>query len=339
MGASSRLRTFQYQPFWEGAGFSATYAPFFNERYLQELYKEGAVSKLNVLGCYLKRFWVLLAVLRYDLVWIEKELFPYLPAWAEWALAKLGKGYVVDYDDAVFHRYDQSSNAVIRKFLKTKIDRVMAYSDLVWAGNSYLGERAKASGAKKVVILPTVIDPKRYIIKDYTVSHSPVAIGWIGSPTTLKYLNEIRPVLERLSQEFDVVIHVVGGNRNWKFEGNLKLIQWTEEGEVAAIRKMDIGVMPLPDDPWERGKCAYKLIQYMACGLPVVASPVGMNVDVVKDGENGFLAKTQEEWYGYLKMLVLDGDLRRKMGEKGFELVLEKYTLERNFELMMKEIG
>lgn len=338
MGASSRLRTYQFLPSWIKAGYEVKVSPFFNEFYLKEKYKGQGVTKSNVLKCYLKRLLVLMGFWRYDLVWVEKELFPFLPAWAEWFLAKLGKGYVVDYDDAVFHRYDMARRPIVRKWLGKKIDGVMRHSNIVWAGNSYLATWATKAGAKKVVILPTVIDPNRYSLKDYTLS-TPVVIGWIGSPTTLKYLNEIRPVLEKLSKELDVVIHVVGGNREWRFDGNLTLIQWTEEGEVAAIQGMDIGVMPLPDDPWEKGKCAYKLIQYMACGLPVVASPVGMNVDVVVDGENGFLAKTQEEWYGYLKMLILDGEMRREMGGKGFELVKEHYTIERNFEVIRRELS
>lgn len=338
MGASSRLRTYQFLPYWNREGYEVEVSPFFNEFYLKEKYKGQGVTKSNVLKCYLNRFWVLMGFWRYDLVWVEKDLFPFLPAWAEWFLAKLGKGYVVDYDDAVFHRYDMARRQIVRKWLGKKIDGVMRHSNIVWAGNSYLANWATKAGAKKVVILPTVIDPNRYSIKDYTPS-TPVVIGWIGSPTTLKYLNEIRPVLEKLSKELDVVIHVVGGNRDWKFDGNLKLIPWTEEGEVSAIQGMDIGVMPLPDDPWEKGKCAYKLIQYMACGLPVVASPVGMNVDVVVDGENGFLAKTQEEWYGYLKMLILDGEMRTEMGGKGFELVKEHYTIERNFEVIKRELS
>jgi len=333
------LRTFQYQPLWEGAGFDASYSPFFNERYLRELYSGQAISKINVLGCYFQRFWVLLGVCRYDLIWIEKELFPYVPAWAEWALAKLGQGYAVDYDDAVFHRYDKSKQVFIKEFLRDKIDKVMKYSSLVWAGNSYLAARANAAGAKKVLILPTAIDPGRYTIKDYfNAIQKPVSIGWIGSPTTLKYLNAIKPVLEKLSRECEVVIEVVGGNRDWKFGGSLNLIPWSEEGEVEAIRNMDIGIMPLPDDPWEKGKCAYKLIQYMACGLPVVASPVGMNVNVVIEGKNGFLANTEEEWYSSLKQLVLDASLRKRMGEKGFGLVREKFTVEMNFQVILGEL-
>lgn len=338
MGASSRLRTYQFLPSWKKAGYEVKISSFFNEFYLKEKYKGQGVTKSNVLSSYLNRLWILMGFWRYDLIWVEKELFPFFPAWAEWVLSKLGKGYVVDYDDAVFHRYDMARRPVVRKWLGKKIDGVMRHANIVWAGNSYLGNWATTAGANRVVILPTVIDPVRYSLKKYTSSH-PVVIGWIGSPTTLKYLIEIRPVLEKLSKELDVVIHVVGGNRSWHFDGKLNLIPWTEEAEVSSIQGMDIGVMPLPDDSWEKGKCAYKLIQYMACGLPVVASPVGMNVDVVVHGENGFLAKTEEDWYNYLKMLVLDAELRKKLGEKGFELVKEHYTIERNFEVIKRELS
>jgi glycosyltransferase involved in cell wall biosynthesis len=337
MGASSRLRTFQFLPLWEKAGFGLKVEPFFNEQYLKEKYIGKGVDKVNVLACYLYRLWVLLGVWRYDVVWVEKELFPFVPAWAEWILWALGKGYVVDYDDAVFHRYDKARRPLVRKVLGNKIDRVMRFADVVWAGNSYLATRADSAGAKKVVILPTVIDPSRYGKKLYKEKER-VMIGWIGSPTTIKYLKTIRPVLEKLCREYHASLMVVGGSGGFGFDGPLEMVQWTEHGEADAIRRMDIGIMPLPDDPWEKGKCAYKLIQYMACGLPVVASPVGMNVDVVMEGENGFFANDEAEWEEALKTLILDAGLRKKMGEKGYELVREKYTLERNFEVIMGEL-
>ncbi|RPA68471.1 glycosyltransferase [Cyclobacteriaceae bacterium YHN15] len=192
-----------------------------------------------------------------------------------------------------------------------------------------------------------------------------VVVGWIGSPSTLKYLRSQKSILEKLGQEIPFTLLVVNGSedkgKREKVKGQesvklgvesdelgvkskkklgmqLKHIVWTEEGEVEAIREMDIGIMPLPDDQWERGKCAYKLIQYMACGLPVVASPVGMNKEVVSHGENGFLAGTEEEWIDALKTLILDAELRKRMGEKGLELVKERFTVERNFEVMRREV-
>lgn len=339
MGASSRLRTFQFLPLWEKAGFSLKVSPFFNEEYLKQKYVGKGVDKVNVFACYLKRFWILLAAWRYDVLWVEKELFPFVPAWAEWVLWALGKDYVVDYDDAVFHRYDMARRPLVRKFLGSKIDNVMRYSKIVFAGNSYLEARANGAGARKVILLPTVIDPSRYGKKEKVAEEKEnVVIGWIGSPTTIKYLKTIRPVLEKLCKEQHASLLVVGGAGGFGFNGPLEMVQWTEEGEAAAIRKMDIGVMPLPDDPWEKGKCAYKLIQYMASGLAVVASPVGMNKDVVIEGENGFFASGLSEWEEALRALILDAGLRKKLGENGYGLVMEKYTLERNFEVIVREL-
>jgi glycosyltransferase involved in cell wall biosynthesis len=238
---------------------------------------------------------------------------------------------------------------------------------MVWAGNDYLRERAIRAGAKWVVEVPTVIEGGKYWNVELGIKNEergvkseefrvkneeldPVWVGWIGSPSTLKYLRGLIPVLERLREEVAFGLLVVNGEKGLgnREEGlgkrekekglEVKHIVWTEEGEVEAIRKMDIGIMPLPDDPWEKGKCAYKLIQYMACGLPVVASPVGMNTEVVTHGENGFLATTEEEWIHGLKTLIQDASLRKRMGEKGLELVRERFTVERNFEVMKEEV-
>jgi glycosyltransferase involved in cell wall biosynthesis len=214
-----------------------------------------------------------------------------------------------------------------------KIDWVMRHAKLVWVGNPYLKSRAELAGARQIRLLPTVIDPSRYPQKVYYEKEK-VTIGWIGSPSTLKYVKLILPALEELNREFDIELILVNGKKGVAFSGEQVLIPWSEETEVASIHQMDIGMMPLPDDSWERGKCAYKLIQYMACGLPVVASPVGMNPEVVQHGENGFLAASEAEWVEYLGRLISDASLRKAMGERGRRLVMERYTLERNFEMM-----
>jgi glycosyltransferase involved in cell wall biosynthesis len=393
MGASSRVRTYQFLPLWEAAGYQVRVSSFFNEPYLKSLYGHRKPGIWNVLGCYLKRFGVLLSVLKYDVLIVEKELFPFLPAYAEFFLKVFGKKYIVDYDDAVFHNYDMSKNWLVTNWMGGKIDQVMKRANQVWAGSEYLEKRSIEAGAGKVVRLATVIDGKKYwndelgiknekwrVMSDEwrvkneelgieneelrvkneelgikndelgvqgstieNFDNKKVWVGWIGSPSTMKYLKGLMPVLERLGEEVGYGLLIVNGELRIKNEElggkvDIKHTVWTEEGEVEAIRKMDIGIMPLPDDPWERGKCAYKLIQYMACGLPVVASPVGMNTDVVRHGENGFLASTEEEWIQALKTLILDADLRKKMGEKGLELVKERFTVERNFGMMLSEV-
>jgi len=278
----------------------------------------------------------LLTASKYELIWIEKEAFPFLPSYAEWILEKSGKGYVVDYDDAVFHNYDQNSDWLVRTWMGDKIDWVMRHSRMVLAGNVYIRDRAIQAGAKAVTLLPTVIEPIHYQKKEHSIKSNLVTIGWIGSPTTLKYLLKLQTVFEKLAERHDFELLIINAKpaKSLDYGFKVRWIPWSEATEVKSILQMDIGVMPLPDNKWERGKCAYKLIQYMACGLPVVASPVGMNTEVVDHGENGFLAASLEDWEGYLGELIQNATLRKEMGDKGFELVGQKYTVARNFEVM-----
>lgn len=335
LGASSRLRTYQFLPLWEKQGYQVGVSSFFNEKYLTRFYSKKGHHPLNVLGCYFRRFWVLLGAWRYDVIWIEKELFPFLPSYAEWILEKSGKGYVVDYDDAVFHNYDAHSSALVRKWMGDKIAWVMRHSELVCAGNAYLREYAVKAGAKQVVILPTVVDLSKYS-KKTDFSSSVVRIGWVGSPTTMKYLLSLKEVFRKLGKRYQIEVLVINavGTQIPDLGVPARLIPWSEEAEGDLISGFDIGIMPLPDDDWERGKCAYKLIQYMACGLPVVASAVGMNNDVVQEGHNGFLARDLQEWEDGLVKLIQDLELRIRLGKNGRKLVEEKYTLQGNFKVL-----
>jgi len=324
-GASSRLRSYQYFPVLEAQGAEVAVSPFFDDEYLERLYS-GKSTVIQAAKAYLRRFCALFKALRYDRIVIEKELFPYFPAWAEALFNLLKIRYAVDYDDAIFHNYDLSANRLIRFSLKNKIDKVMKYSDLVVAGNSYLAERAVQAGAGRVVIRPTVVDLPRYKVKEVT-EHQPVIIGWIGSQSTMKYLFLIKDVLRQLIDNYGVKIHIVGASQNLGLGENELHFAWSETTETELIQGFDIGVMPLADTPWEKGKCAYKLIQYMACGLPVVASAVGMNCDVVRP-DCGYLAETEREWYQALERFVTDAEARRSAGKAGRRVVEEGYCLE-----------
>lgn len=336
MGASSRLRIYQYIPLWVEQGIQTKISSFFNEKYLSEVYKKKKVSKLNVLSCYVRRFLMLCTAFRYDLIWLEKEAFPFLPSYAEWLLAKLGNGYIVDYDDAVFHNYEHHPHWLVRHWMGNKIDLVMRKANLVMAGNSYLRERAIAAGAKQLVLSPTVVNLAKY--RKVTSAGVPIRIGWIGSPTTIKYLHNLPSVFEELKtmHEFELVIINASDTDISDFSCTTRLVSWTEDSQYETLADLDIGIMPLPDNLWERGKCAYKLIQYMASGLPVVASPVGMNNDVVQHGVNGYLANSPREWVEYLSELIAKPAEREAMGKEGRALVEREYTLEGNFEKIKK---
>lgn len=326
LGASSRVRSLQYLPFLAAKGWQVDVSPLFSDSYLQALYS-GQPRGIQVIAGYWRRIKALLRSRRYDLVWIEKEVFPFMPALAERLLLKVGVPYVVDYDDAWFHRYDKHSNRVIRSLLGRKIDTVMRYAALVVAGNEYLAERARMAGARRVEIVPTVVDLTRYEVVQSTGNH-PLVVGWIGSPVTSRYLLSIGRVYESLAKEFDVRFVAVGASEGELQELPVEVLNWAEETEVQSIQAFDIGVMPLEDSPWERGKCGYKLIQYMACGLPVVASPVGVNGEIIQHGANGFLAHDLYEWEQTLRDLLNDHGLRQRMGDKGRERVEAWYSLQ-----------
>ncbi len=324
-GASSRIRFLQFVPYLEQHGVHVDVAPLLRDAYLTRLYSGGGRSMWEIASDYLQRISQLLKVRQYDLLWIEKELFPDLPSWIERWLNRLGIRYVVDYDDAIFHNYDLSRNP-LRHTLAGKVDSVMRSASAVVCGNRYLAERALRSGSRAVEILPTVVDLERYSVRSAEPS-SVVTIGWIGSPATAKYLTIIAPSLKLLAEKFPLRLCVVGANP--EIDGiDVVSRQWSEVSEVPDIQLFDIGIMPLEDSPWERGKCGYKLIQYMACGIPVVGSPIGVNQEIVRHGENGYLASTADEWIEALSGLIIDKTLRVRMGAVGRRLVEQEYCVQ-----------
>ena len=326
LGASSRLRFFQYLPYLEEKGFLVTIRPFFGNNYLAGLY-EGKMPVFSLLKSYVARFVTMLSAKRFDAIWVEAELFRWLPAWVEDCLFPSGLPLIVDYDDAIFHWYDAQRFPGFSRFLGQKINRIMAMADLVVVGNDYLGSYAHSAGARRIKKVPTVVDIDRYYVS-VRDAEGPLTIGWIGTPTTAKFLLGIAEVLKNTVNKYGVRIVAVGSDPK-QFRGlPVEVRPWQENTEVMEIQGFDIGVMPLPDDPYERGKCGYKLIQYMACGKPVVASPVGVNAEIVRHGDNGFLATTVDEWIDALSRLIADSELRSCMGQEGRALVESDYSLQ-----------
>lgn len=336
--ASSRVRSYQYLPRLREAGIEVTAAPLLPDRYLEGFYEGGAGSKpwKRAVGGYLRRARALLGAGRYDLLWIEKELFPWGPAWGERLLARLGLPYAVDYDDARFHRYDRHPSPAVRRLFGRKLDRVMERASAVVAGSRYLAEQARARGARRVRRIPSAVD-----LDDYPESSAvirvdrregegagPFRIGWIGTPFSARYLELVREPLAEVRAELDAELTAVGAGSGLPRSVEAELRPWTEETEVDELLRFDAGIMPLPDEPFERGKCAYKAVQYMAAGLPVVASPVGAAPDVIEHGETGFLASTAEEWARALRALHGDPGLRERMGRAGRRRVEGRYSVQ-----------
>ncbi len=329
LGANSRYRTLQYLPYVREAGFKFDIEPLFNDKYLKYRYSHGSPKILTTLGRLLKRMkTVLVDSYKYDLLVIEYELIPYFPAFLERYLKLIKKNYVVDYDDAIWHNYDSHKKWWIRKLLGNKIKHVIKNAQIVIGGSAYIIDYAQKSGAKKLVKIPTSIDLKKYKC-ECSEKKDKFIIGWIGSPATSKYVLEVNNILKNFTDKHNSVVHLIGFDR--KLENKLlfkfKIIDWSEDTEIKEICKFDVGIMPLANGPFEKGKCGFKLIQYMGCKKPVIASAVGENNLIVEHGTNGYLVKNFQEWYNYLKILYNNKEVRKKMGEKGFEKIQKEYSL------------
>lgn len=326
LGASSRVRFFQYLPFLLSQGIGVTTSALLDDTYLSHLYTGRQINWIGVVRTYLRRIAELSHSKRYDLIWLEKELFPWLPSTFEKYLEWLGIPYMVDFDDAIFHRYDAHPNSLVRAFLGHKIDRVMRGASMVVVGNGYLAERARAAGAKRIELLPSVVDSEKYDIGRRS-ERAFFTIGWIGTPITAKYLSRLAPVLVQVCRKNQARVVAVGIDASTFDNMSVEARPWSEDNEVEQIHSFDVGIMPLPDDPWERGKCGYKLIQYMACGLPVIASPVGVNCEIVEQGKTGFLAATHADWLNALRILMNNRELTLELGRAGREKVRKQYCV------------
>ena len=328
LGSSSRVRFYQYLPYLRRQGVDIVTAPFFTDEYVRDLYSGRRASFRKMLGAYFRRLSNLMSNRRFDLLWVEKELFPWLPAWFENSFHRSKIPYVVDYDDAVFHRYDMHPSRMVRALLRQKIDQVMRHAGLVIAGNDYIASRAVKAGARKVEQLPSVVDVDQYAITEPGLD--PVfRIGWIGSPVTAPYLDDLREVLATLSQESTVKLVLIGAGTVQPFDNvPVEALPWSEEIELRMSQKFDVGIMPLLDGPFERGKCGYKLIQYMASALPMVASPVAVNRQIVASEVNGYLAYSSVDWLAALRMLRDNVQKRKMMGQAGRRKAEQMYNLQ-----------
>lgn len=326
LGASSRVRSYQFLPALAAAGIEVEVCPMFDDAYLRARHA-GSWPIGRVLSGYARRIRDAIVHRKETVVWLEYELLPWVPYALEQVLFDSDRALVIDYDDAIFHRYDCHRNGIVRALLRDKIDRLMRAASVVITGNQYLAARARAAGARRVELLPSVIDLSRYRQKDHRSANAGFTIGWIGSPYSTRYLPSLEPVLRQLGDVPGLSLINVGG-KAWQPPGiAVDNRPWTEDTEVQDMLHFDVGVMPLPDEPWERGKCAFKLIQYMGCALPVVASPVSANAEIVEHGRTGFLATTTREWSDALRTLAADPELRARMGTAGLERCRSHYSL------------
>lgn len=328
LGASSRLRTLQYL---NNFIFNFRVYSLFNNHYIKALYKKKSKFFI-VIYCYLHRFSVLFKN-KINLIYIEKELFPYLPYFIEHFFLK-NKNYILDYDDAIFHNYDNHNSKIVRLILKNKIPHLIRNAKLVIVGNEYLKNYALKCNAKKVKIIPTSVDLNKYNHNSNFENSDTFKIGWIGSPSTQSYLKIIHDALKSISKIHKIKLKVIGIS-NYTIEGvNVECEEWSELNETKLLNEIDIGIMPLPNNPFERGKCGYKLIQYGASHKASIASPVGANNKIISQGVNGYLAETTKDWITYIIMLIRDKELRDQLGLNARKNVEQNYSLQINSKIL-----
>jgi len=326
-GASSRMRLYQYQEIFTAEGIDTEVQALLPDDYVHALYGRGRVGPALMAGWYWQRLRRLLGNRRPDVIWLEKEAFPWAPDVVERLVHRFRCPVIADYDDAWFLRYRADARPVVRRALGDKIDGVMRRATVVAAGNRWLAEHARRAGATDVRVVPTTVDPRRYTAPDMRTPGA-CTIGWIGSPATVAYLNAVRaPLAHAVSS--GARLHLIGAPAGCLSDIGATVVPWTNATEVASLRALDIGIMPLDDTPWEQGKCGYKLLQYMAAGRPVIASPVGANVDIVQHGTNGFLASTPAEWTAALDRLMSDRALCEQFGAAGRRLIDTEYNAHR----------
>ena len=325
LGASSRVRFYQYLEPLRRGGISVQVAPFFDDDYLPRRYTGRRGSIPSVALSYARRMRRLLEAGRFDLVWIESDALPWVPAWIEARL--LSRPYVVDYDDAMFVRYAEHPNRWVRALVADKIARIMRGAAAVTVGNERLAEYARQAGARRIEHHPCTIDLSQYPIQDQSARAGPLVIGWIGTPITAPYLRLAAPALRDICADGRATFVAVGSGPLTLPGVPTQVRPWSVASEVRDLASFDIGIMPLPDNAWTQGKSGYKLIQYMAACRPVVASAVGANSLIVRLGQTGLLANAEGQWLSALRTLCGDPVLRTAMGRAGRATVEERYDM------------
>ncbi|MDD4910404.1 MAG: glycosyltransferase family 4 protein [Candidatus Omnitrophica bacterium] len=339
-GASNRYRIEQYLPYLKSAGIKYDLHPFWSSKAYSLLYKEGYYFRklyYFLLGTF-SRIRDLIFIFQYGIIFIHREAYPIGGMFFETILSFLGKSIIFDFDDAIFLPASSRPNYFIERFKRpNKVSKIIKLSRHVIAGNNYLADFSlRYSNA--VSVIPTPIDTDKYYPrhKDYS---NELVIGWMGSITTVSFLEMLEDVFIYLSGKFNnLKFKIVGGHFSIGGLSNIQSKEWSLSEEREDLKTFDIGIMPMPDNKWTRGKCGFKAILYMGMGIPCVCSPVGVNKAIINDGENGFLADTDAEWIEKLSLLIEGPELRGKIGMQARRTAEERYSVKVNAPKFIKII-
>ncbi len=330
---AQRLKYEQYFSHWQKNGYEITVKPFFSERVQQVLYKKGFLfMKLyGTLAGYTNRFLQLFSIPKYDIVYTCLWVTPFGPSFFEWATCKLAKKVIYDIDDLVFLK-QKKAEPWYAYYLKGRKKPVflMKNADHIITCTPYLDQFARQYNQNTTDISST-INTDTYIPVNTYSNAGKITLGWSGSHSTVRMLRLIIPALLELRKKVDFKLLVMGST-DFAVPGlETEVYEWREEIEISTLQKIDIGLYPLPlDDEWVLGKSGLKALQYMALGIPTVASDVGCNDRVIENGVSGYLVRTQEEWVEKLLMLIQDAGLRKKIGEESRKRVEKYFSVKAN---------
>jgi glycosyltransferase involved in cell wall biosynthesis len=334
---SQRFRFEQYFGLLKKNGHIIRVQPFLKDsEYTQFIRKDRSFIKFWLVAVgFWNRFLLLFSIGDEDIVFIHREASPIGPPLFEWIISQLvRKKIIYDFDDAIWltDRYDEHRFTHLLKW-RQKVKTICRLSYKVSCGNNFLQHYASQFNSQ-VIYNPTTLDCEHRHNPDlFKVSkiREQVVIGWTGSHSTLKYLIVLEPVLKKIQHQFPFVSFLIIADYQPPIRvQKLAFIKWNESTEIEDLLKIDIGIMPLPNDEWAKGKCGFKALQYMALKIPAVVSPVGVNPAIIDHGVSGYLAGTDEEWFDYLTKLIIDSTLRTNMGIAGRKKVVEFYSVASN---------
>lgn len=328
-----RFRCEQYLAYLHQNGIQYSYSNIINKSDDRVFYSPGNYPGkiLIVVKAVFIRIYDVLRAHRYDAVFIYREAFMLGTVVFEHLLKWSGKPIVFDFDDAIWLN-DVSEGNKNLSWLKnpSKTDHIIRHSSLIFAGNSYLAQHARMFNPQ-VVVIPTTIDtnyhhPSRKIKKP----DDKICIGWTGTSTTLKHFQKAIPFLLQIKEKYGQKVYFkVIVDCDFKVpELELQSHRWKLDTEIEDLSEFDMGIMPLPNDDWSKGKCGFKGLQYMSLEIPCIMSPVGVNSEIIQDGQNGFLAAGDQEWVEKMSLLIENPALREKLGKNGRKTIEEKYSVE-----------
>lgn len=333
---SQRFRFEQYLEQLRERGHHLAFAPFIDDKTWHVLYQDGKLvhKALGICKGFAKRFFLLFGLYRFDSVFIHREAAPIGPPVFEWIIGKVfGKRIIYDFDDAIWIPNTSEENRLAAKLKwHGKVAAICRWSYKISCGNEYLCAYARQFN-QKVILNPTTIDTESVHNPDlYQVPNNgeTLVIGWTGSHSTLMYLDQLVPIIQELEKRYKFVFLVIADKAPQMHCKSLRFVPWNKEREILDLMSLDIGVMPLSDDAWAKGKCGFKALQYMALGIPALVSPVGVNAQIVDDGANGYICHDKQDWYNKLETLILNAALRKSLGENAREKVVRDYSVRSN---------